>query len=200
MSGRFMSVLTVDDHRAAASELATVHRAVDEFEHDHSKTFEVGIHKEPPATETSGRVRRNLQRIRKALGRIQIGLQAVQACTLPDGERPEYSCKPAETLAPAGARRHPEVVTLDDHIAAARALGPAEPAMDRFLDIINRRRHLPVRIMDDAIRVLHLIQIVRLEMNDLQFYMLSGRGIPHVTCRQGQSDHFDCTEQLGAHQ
>jgi hypothetical protein len=34
-----MRVMTADDHRAAASELATVHRAVDEFEHDHSKTF-----------------------------------------------------------------------------------------------------------------------------------------------------------------
>jgi hypothetical protein len=180
-----MSVMTLDDHRAAACEVATVHRCVDELERDHSKTFEVGLHMEPPAKETSNRVRRNLQRIRKALGRIQIGLQAVQACTLPDGERPEYGWKPSETLAPAGARRHPaEVVTLDDHIAAARALGPAEPAMDRFLDIINRRRHLPVRIMDDAIRVLHLIQIVRLEMNDLQFYTWSGRGIPRVGVHQ----------------
>jgi hypothetical protein len=196
-----MSVMTVDDHRAAACEVATVHRCVDEFEHDHSKTFEVGLHLEPPATKTGGRVRRNLQRIRKALDRIRFELQAVQACTLPDGERPEYGCKPAETLAPAGARRHPtEVVTLDDHIAAARALGPAEPAMDRFLDIIKRRRHLPVRIMDDAIRVLHLIQIVRLEMSDLQLYMLSGRGIPHVNCWQGQSNHFDGTEQSGVHQ
>ena len=58
MSGRFMSVLTVDDHRAAASDLATVQCAVDEFEHDHSKTFGVGLHMGPPATETSGRVRR----------------------------------------------------------------------------------------------------------------------------------------------
>ena len=196
-----MSVMTVDDHRAAASELATVQLAVDEFEHDHSKTFEVGLHMEPPATETSGRVRRNLQRIRKALDRVQIAMQAVQACTLPAGERSEYGWKPAETLTPAVARRHrTEVVTLADHIAAARALGPAEPAMDRFLDIINRRRHLPVRIMDDAIRVLHLIQIVRLEMNDLQFYTLSGRGTARVNCWQGQSNHFDGTEQSGVHQ
>ena len=196
-----MSLMTVDDHRAAASELTTVHRAVDEFEHDHSKTFEVGPHMEPPATETSCRLRRNLQRIRKALDRIQIGMQSVQACTQPGDERSEYGWKPAETLAPAFARRHPaEVVTLDDHIAAARALGPAEPAIDRFLDIINRRRHLPVRVMDDAIGVLHLIQIVRLEMNDLQFYTLSGGGTPRVNCLQVQSNDFDGTEQSGVHQ
>jgi hypothetical protein len=158
---------------------------VDEFEHDHSKTFEVGLHMKPPATETSERVRRNLQRIRKALDGIQIAMRAVQACTLPLDRLSEYSWKPSETLTPAVARRHPtEVLTLDDHIAAARALGPAEPAMDRFLDIINRRRHLPVRIMDDAIRVLHLIQVVRLEMNDLQFYTLSGRGLPRVEVHQ----------------
>jgi hypothetical protein len=125
-----MSVLTVDDHRAAASDLATVQCAVDEFEHDHSKTFEVGLHMDPHATATSGRVRRNLQRIRKALDRVQIGMQAVQACTLPDDARSEYGWKPAETLTPAIARRHPtEVVKLADHIAAARAMGPAEPAI-----------------------------------------------------------------------
>ena len=180
-----MSVLTADDHRAAVRELATAHRAVDEFERDHSKTFEVGLHMVPPATATSGRVRRNLQRIRKALDRIQIAMQAVQACTLPGDERSEYGRKPGETLTPAVARRHPAaVVTPDAHIAAARALGPAEPAIDHFLEIINRRRHLPVRIMDDAIRVLHLIQIVRLEMNDLQFYMLSVRSIPRVEVHQ----------------
>ena len=94
--------------------------------------------------------------------------------------------KPAETRAPVVASRHTtEAVTIVDHIAAARALGPAEPAIDRFLEIINRRRHLPVRIMDEAIRVLHLIQIVRLEMNDLQFYTLSRRGTPRVNCGQG---------------
>ena len=185
MRSRFMSIMTVDDHRAAASDLATVHRAVDEFEHDHSKTFEVGFHLGRPATETSGRVRRNLQRIRKALDRIQIAMQAVQACTLPADERSEYGSKPAVTFTPTVARRRPtEVVTLADHIAAARAMGPAEPAIDRFLDIINRRRHLPVRVMDDAIGVLHLIQIVRLEMNDLQFYMLSVRSIPRVEVHQ----------------
>jgi hypothetical protein len=54
--------------------------------------------------------------------------------------------------------------------------------------------------MDDAIRVLHLIQIVRLEMNDLQFYMLFGRGIPRVNYWQGQSNHFDGTEQSEVHQ
>jgi hypothetical protein len=125
MSRRFMSVMTVDDHRAAASELAAVHRAVDEFEHDHSKPFEVGPHMEPPATKTSGRVRRNLRRIRKALDRIQVAMQAVQACTLPGDERSAYGWKPAETLTPAVARRQAtEVVTLADHIAAARALGP----------------------------------------------------------------------------
>ena len=196
-----MSLMTVDDHRAAASELNTVHRAVDGFERDHSKTFEVGPHMEPPATETSGRLRRNLQRIRKALDRIQIGMQSVQACTQPGDERSEYGWKPAETLTPAFARPQPtEVVTLDDHIAAARALGPAEPAIDRFLEIIKRRRHLPVRIVDDAIRVLHLIQIVRLEMNDLQFCTLSGRSTPRVNCWQGQSNHFDGTKQSEVHQ
>ena len=173
--------MTIDDHRAAMRELATVHRAVDEFERDHSKTFEVGRHLEPPAAETSKRVRLNLQRIRKVLDRVQIGMLAVHACTLPDDDRSEYGWQPSVTLAPAVVRRHPtEVVTLDDHIAAARALGTAEPAIDRFLEIINRRRRLPVRIMDDAIRVLHLIQVVRLEMNDLQFYTLSGRGTPRV--------------------
>jgi hypothetical protein len=142
-----------------------------------------------------------LQRIRKALDRIQIEMQAVQACTLPGDERSEYGRKPAVTVTPTVARRRPtEVVTLADHIAAARALGPAEPAIQRFLEIINRRRHLPVRIMDDALRVLHLIQIVRIEMDDLQFYTLSVRGAPRVKCWHGQPYHFDRTAQSGVHQ
>jgi hypothetical protein len=45
--------------------------------------------------------------------------------------------------------------------------------------------------MDDAIRVLHLVQFLRCQMEDLQFHSLRGRGIPWVNCWLGSFNYFD---------
>lgn len=74
---------------------------------------------------------------------------------------------------------------------AARAFGLSQPAIDRFLHIINDRRHLPVRIMDSAIHVYHLIQIIRCEMDDVQFYTLHEPGIPYPQCWLGEFSYFE---------
>jgi len=49
MNRRHCTVMTMDDHRAAAREMATDHRSVAGLEHAHSKRFGVGRQKDPSA-------------------------------------------------------------------------------------------------------------------------------------------------------
>jgi hypothetical protein len=81
-------------------------------------------------------------------------------------------------------------MTLDEHAAAARALGQAQRAVQRFLGIVSDRRHLPVRILDMALRIEHLIHAIRCGMDDLQFLTLRGEQ-RNVTCWLGQFNYFD---------
>jgi hypothetical protein len=119
-------------------------------------------------------------------------MRDVEARTLPSDAGFGSHWLAAVTVQPVTAVRRPcLVLAIDDHIAAARALSPSQPAVRRFLDIISLRRHLPVRIMDDAIRVDHLVQIVRCEMEDVQFYTLRGRGIPWVNYWLGPNNYVD---------
>lgn len=185
MNRRHYTIMTIDDHRAAARELATAHRSVAEFENITSS-----------ARGVPDRLHTNVKRIHKALERILIGMREVEARTLPSDAGFGSHWLAAVTVKPVTAARRPSLVlTIDDHIAAARALGPSQPAVRRFVDIISLRRHLPVRIMDDAIRIDHLVQIVRCEMEDVQFYTLRGRGIPRVNCWLGQFNFFEGEEE-----
>ncbi|MGB9609402.1 MAG: hypothetical protein ACPL7M_00400 [Bryobacteraceae bacterium] len=137
-----------------------------------------------------GRLHANVKRIHKALERILMGMREVEARTLPSDAGSHWLA--VVTVEPVTAVRRPYLVlTIDGHIAAARALGPSQPAVRRFLDIIRLHQHLPVRIMDDAIRVLHLIQFLRCQMEDFQFYSLRGRGIPWVNCWLGSNNYVD---------
>lgn len=181
MNRRHYTIMTIDDHRAAAREWATVHRSLTEFENITSA-----------ARGAPGRLHTNVQRIHKALDRIQTGMREVEARTLPSDAGCGSHWLAVVTVEPVTAVRRPSLVlTIDDHIAAARALGPSQPAVRRFLDIISLRRHLPVRIMDDAIRVLHLTQFLRCQMETLQFDSLRGRGIPWVNCWLGSNNWVD---------
>ena len=72
MNRRHYTIMTIDDHRAAAREWATVHRSVAEFENITSM-----------ARGAPGRLHTNVKRIHKALERILIGMRDVEARTLP---------------------------------------------------------------------------------------------------------------------
>jgi hypothetical protein len=185
MNRRHYTIMTIDDHRAAAREWATAHRSVAEFENI-SRTVR----------GAPGRLHTNVKRIDEALERIRTEMREVLLRTLPAEAHKDSCWRAADTAkaATAALQRATRVWTLDDHIAAARALGPSQPAVRRFAGIISNRRHLPVRIMDDAIRVLHLIQFVRCQMEDVQFYTLRGRGIPWVNCWLGRFNYFDGDE------
>ena len=186
MNRKYLSIMTGADHRAAVIELATAHRGVVEFE-SIIRT----------ARGTPSRLHTNVKRIHKELESIRIGMQEVEARTLPGSGRTGSCWLAAVTVKPAtAARRHSIVLTIDQHIRAARALGPAYLAVLRFLRIIGRRRHLSVRILDWAIRINHLIQYVRNQMEDLQFATLRGDD-RFADCWLGHFNHFDGDEDGG---
>ena len=180
MSRNRYTIMTIHDHRAAECEWATVHRSVTEFENFIRS-----------ARGTPSRLHTNVRRIHKALEMIRIEMQEVVARTLPCNARSDSYWQAPKAVHPAAKALPASALTVGDHIAAARALGPSESAVHRFIAIISNRRHLPVRILDFAIRIDHLVQIVRCEMEDLQFYTLRGRGVPWVNCWLGPFNYFD---------
>ena len=192
MNRRHYTVMTIDDHSAAAREWNTVHRSVAEFENAIFKTLKDGRRAGRSAAVVCRRIPGTVKRIHQALDRIQAGMGALQFRTL-SGDAESVGCwvEGATLESAAIVPQAAGVWAVDQHITAARALGPAQPAVRRFLDIIRLRRHLPVRIMDDAIRVLHLVQFLRCQMEDLQFYSLTGRGIAWVNCWLGSFNYFD---------
>ena len=186
MNRRSYTVMTIDDHRAAAREWSTIHRSVAEFENAIFKTLKDGRRAGRSAADVCRRIPGTVKRIHQALDRIQAGMGALQFRTLSgDAESADCWVEVATLESAAIVPQAAGVWAVDQHITAARALGPAQPAVRRFLDIIRLRRHLPVHIMDDAIRVLHLVQFLRCQMEDLQFHSLTGRGIPWVNCWLG---------------
>lgn len=192
MNRRHYTVMTIDDHRAAAHEWSTIHRSVAEFENAILKALKDGRRAGRSAADVCRRIPGTVRRIHQALERIQAGMGALQFLTLPDNAESAGCWLEAATLEPAAiVPQAASLWRLDQHITAARALGPAQSAVRRFLDIIRLRRHLPVRIMDDAVRVLHLVQFLRCQMEDLQFYSLTGRGIAWVNCWLGSFNYFD---------
>ena len=192
MNRRHYTIMTIDDHRAAAREWAMVHRSVAEFENAIFKILEDGRRAGRSAKALCGRIPSTVKRIHKALDRIQAGMRELQIRTLP-GDAESATCwLETPAVEPAGvAQQVTGELVVHQHIAAARALGPSQPAVRRFLHIISLRRHLPVRIMDYAIRALHLIQFLRCQMEALQFDSLRGRGIPWVNCWLGRNNYVD---------
>jgi hypothetical protein len=192
MNRRHLTIMSIDYHHAAAREMATIHRSVAGFENAIIKIFEDTWRVGRSARWVRDRIRRNLKQVHKSLDRIQTGMEEVQTRTLAGDEQSDSCWRETVKAELSATVEHVTgVLELDQHVAAARALGPAKPALDRFLDIISLRRHLPVRIMDYALDVDHLIHILRCEMEDFQFYTLQGRGIPWVNCWLGPSNHFE---------
>jgi len=192
MNRRHYTIMTIDDHRAAAREWATVHRSVAEFGNAIFEILKDRRRAGQPAKALCGRIPRTLKRIHTALDKIQIGMRELQIRTLPDDAESVACWLENAALEPAAiVQEVTGVLELDRHITAAKALGPAQPAVRRFLNIISLRRHLPVRMMDDAIRVLHLTQFLRCQMETLQFDSLRGRGIPWVNCWLGSNNYVD---------
>jgi hypothetical protein len=148
--------MTIDDHRAAARERATVYRCVDEFENviRFGRGVPDGLHA-------------NVKRIQRDLDRIRREMQEVQACTL-SGDHEGDNCwrQIAATEAPAAVRRAITVLTIGQHITAARALSAAKLAILRFVEIVSDRKYLPVRILDFGLRVERLIHAVRCAMDE----------------------------------
>lgn len=184
---RHLTLMTLDDHRAAEREWATVHRSVAEFEN----IIRAG-------RGVPDRLHRNVKRIRNQLAGIQTGMYKVLDVTLPDIARDETYWAPIPTRQPIpGMERPPGVLNLAGHIRAARALAPSQPAVHRLLDIIGRRRSLPVRILDCGIRILNLIQMVRLQMEGVQYNTLR-EADRWVNCWIGECNCFYGDDERGA--
>lgn len=184
--------MTHDDHRAAAREMATVHRSVVGFEIVLDRIFrdaQAEGRMDQRAKRVRGRLLCNLYRVRRRLAKIQADMREVHTRTLPE----KAACW--EEVASGGAPIPQRDVTgksaLDWHVTAARLLGPSQPAIDRFLKIVSSRKHLPVRILDTALRMDDVIQFIRCEMEHLQAYTSSGRGIPWRNCWLGMNIDFE---------
>jgi len=194
MNRRHLTIMTIDDHRAAAREWAAVHRGVAEFESIICKNLEDGRPTSRAVRGVLGQMRTNAKRIQKALDRIQAEMREVQVRTLPGDTQADLCWQEIRTVASAAAiQRNAGVPTLDDHITAARVLGAAKLAILRFLKIIGDRRHLPVRILDLGLRVEHLMHAVRCAMDDVQYATLRGPD-RLVNCWLGHFNYFDGDE------
>ena len=102
MYRRNYTVMTIDDHRAAAREWSTVHRSVTEFENAIFKTLKDGRRAGRSAANVCRRIPGTVKRIHKALDRIQAGMGALQFRTLP-GDAESAGCwMEAATLESAG--------------------------------------------------------------------------------------------------
>lgn len=183
MTARQYTSMTLDDHRAAAREWSTVHRSVAEFEN--ITRF---------GRQLPGDVHANVKRIRVDLDRIRCDMQEAQNRTSP-GTNPadDFWQEFISTEAPATVRRATTVLTLDQHIAAARALGTVKPAILRFLGIVSDRRHLPVRVLDFGLRIERRIHAIRCAMDDVQYATLRGED-RRVDCWLGHFNYYDGDE------
>ena len=167
------TIMTIDDHGAAARELATVHRGVTDFENVIYKSFEDGRRIDSSIRAMMGRIHRYLKTIHEALDKIQTEMREVQACTLPGEAQADLYWREIETMVPIGTvPRAATVPSLDDHIAAARALGTASSATSRWLQIVRYRRQRPARILHMAIRIQNLIHLIRCALDGIQFLTL----------------------------
>ena len=136
MNRRHLTIMTIDNHRAAAREMATIHRSVAVFENAIIKIFEDRWRVGRSARWVRDRIRRNLKRVHKSLDRIQTGMEEVQTRTLAGDEQSDSCWRETVKAELSATVEHVTgVPELDQHVAAGRALGPAKPAMNRFLDI-----------------------------------------------------------------
>jgi hypothetical protein len=183
MNRRHLTIMTFDDHSAAAREWATVHRCVAEF--DNIIRF---------GCRVPERLRANVKRILRDLDGIRREMHELQARTrIGDSHAHDSWQEIISTEAPAAVTRATTVLPLDQHITAARALGAAKLAILRFMKITGDRRHLPVRILDFGLRIEHEIHAVQCVMDDVQHATLRGRD-RLVDCWLGHFNYFDGDE------
>ena len=180
MNRSHLSVMTLFDHRAAGLELIVLYGYMVRFERicQRGGWF--------PA-----RVRTAIERIYGAVHRLHQEMRQVQELTRAENLRRSTCWRESEEARPTPIlRQRGTAMTMDEHAAAARELGQAQRAVLRFLGIVSDRRHLPVRILDLALRIEHLIHAIRCGMDDLQFLTLRGEQ-RNLTCWLGQFSYFD---------
>jgi hypothetical protein len=181
MNRKYSTIMSLENHRAAARELNIVHVGVMRFEHAAQRKEWI------PA-----RVFSRLQRIQRDIDKIHVEMQAVQVRTLPHDAR-AAACwqKPEWRLAPKAAPSKPvSAMPPAMHIASARILGGASRAMLRFLMLVSKRNHLPVRIMDIGLEIKMFVHLIRDDMHHV-WRMTQ----PHVDsfpyCWVGHFNYFD---------
>ena len=96
MNRTYLTIMTINDHRAAVCELATVRRCVDEFESISRSGRGV-----------PGRLHTNVKRIHKALERIQTEMREVEARTLPGDAQSDSCWQAADAAKPPTATQCP---------------------------------------------------------------------------------------------
>ena len=184
MNRKYSTIMTLEDHRAAARALKTVLVGVTQVECAAQRKQKV-----------PGRMLTRFRRIQRAVEKIYVQMQDVQERTLrrtPDAD----ACwlKPESPQVPACfPPKRVTVMTLAEHIAGARNLGQASRAVPRFLDLVSDRKHLPVRILDIGLQIERLIHQIRCEMDDVQYVTLP-RPDGSVDCWLGHFNYFDGDE------
>ena len=187
MNRKYSTIMTLEDHRAAARELKTVLVGVTQVECAVQRKQKV-----------PGRMLTRFRRIQRAVEKIYVEMQEVQKCTLPrtpDADacwlKPELPQVPA-CIPP----KRVTVMTLAEHIACARHLGQASRAALSFLSLVSDRKYWPVRILDIGVRIDNMLDLIRCGMDDVQHLTL-----PHpdaaVRCYFGIVNYFEGDEDCG---
>jgi hypothetical protein len=187
MNRKHSTIMSLEDHRAAARELNVVL---------------TGVMRVAGATQRKEmvpeRVFTRLRRIRRAVDKIRIEMQAVLVRTLPN-DSGTATCWREPDLSLASAPTPPKsvsVMTPAAHIAAARDMGEARRVVLRFLDLVSDRKHLPVRILDIGLRIDMFIELIRHDMHYVRYATLPR---PDGTADYwvGQFNYFDGDEAGG---
>jgi len=187
MNRKYSTIMTLEDHQAAARALEAVLVGVTQVECAVQRKQKV-----------PGRMLTRFRRIQRAVEKIYLEMQEVQVRTLPhDADAADCWRKPELPPAPASvmSKRIP-VMTLAEHIACARHLGQASRAALSFLNLVSDRKYLPVRILDIGVRIENMLDLIRCGMDDVQHLTL-----PHpdaaVRCYFGIVNYFEGDEDCG---
>jgi hypothetical protein len=187
MNRKHSTIMSPEDHCAAARELNVVQVGVERLES--------AIQRKEKVPE---RVIPRLRRIRRAVDKISLEMQAVLVRTLPH-DSAAAACWRKPELPPGPSPVPPKavsVMTPAAHIAAARDMGEASRAVLCFLDLVSDRKHLPVRVLDIGLRIEMFIELIRHDMHYVRYATLP-RPDGDADYWVGHFNYFDADEDGG---
>ena len=184
MNRKYSTIMSSEDHRATARKLSVVHLSVLRFKSATQRKVRV-----------PGRILTRLKRIQRDLEKIRAEMQKVQMRTLPQ-DTDAAACWRKQELPPerVAVRRKPvSDKTRAAHVAAARDMGEASRAAMSFAELLCKRNHLSVRIIDLGLWVERFIQLIRHDMHYVRGLTLP-RQVGGIDCWAGRFNYFDRNE------